>query len=128
VSFHGEPRYTKDLDPFVGSSPENLQRLASALAHFGAPSDVVRALPVMSDDEIAFFGVPPARVDILRKIEGVDFAAAYARRVSTDWEGVRVSILGLDDLIANKRAVGRERDAADVRTLERIKRLLAGQE
>ncbi len=39
VMKYTEPRYTKDLDVWVGNSPENSQRLCLALAKFGAPLD-----------------------------------------------------------------------------------------
>lgn len=68
-----------------------------------------------------FFGTPPARVDLLRSIPGVDFAAAWKRRLDIDWNGVTVHVIGRDDLIAAKRAAGRERDLRDLRALERTR-------
>lgn len=66
---------------------------------------MLSSLRTGSADEIAWFGIPPTRVDILRTVSGGDFAAAYASRVDADWEGVAVSIVGLDTLIAlNARA------------------------
>jgi hypothetical protein len=41
VGFHGEPRYTKDLDLLIGVDPANLTRVASALETFGAPPSIV---------------------------------------------------------------------------------------
>ena len=35
VAFHGQPRFTKDIDVFVEASPENAARLLDALADFG---------------------------------------------------------------------------------------------
>lgn len=40
VGFHGEPRYKKDLDLLIGPDAENVVRVASALATFGAPADI----------------------------------------------------------------------------------------
>ena len=37
VMKYEEPRYTKDLDVWVGNSPENSARLVAALRKFGAP-------------------------------------------------------------------------------------------
>jgi len=45
----------------------------------------------------------------------------YERRVQAEWDGVAVPIVALDDLIALKRAAGREQDLRDVRALERGK-------
>ena len=66
----------------------------------------------------SIFGVPPARVDLLRSIPGVSFEEAFARRVDIDLSGVIVHVIGKEDLIAAKRAAGREKDLRDLRALE----------
>ena len=38
VAFHGHPRYTKDLDVWVDSTPENAKQLINALDAFGFSS------------------------------------------------------------------------------------------
>jgi len=73
----------------------------------------------MVDDEFVFFGMPPARVDLLRRIPGVEFEEAWPRRREINWNGIPVHVIGLDDLLAAKRAAGRPRDLEDVRQLER---------
>jgi hypothetical protein len=122
VGFHGEPRYTKDLDLLIGSDPANLVRVAAALATFGAPPSIVEQVRSLRPDEFLFLGTPPARVDILRAVPGVDFAEAHARGERVTWDGVPVSIIGFDDLLASKRAAGREKDERDVRALLRTPR------
>ncbi len=44
VGYHAEPRFTRDLDVFIGPSNENLQAVASALTRFGAPVAIIDAL------------------------------------------------------------------------------------
>ncbi len=65
-------------------------------------------------------GVEPMAVDILNYCLGVDFEEAYSRRVVVDDEGLKIDIIAYDDLMVNKRAVGRLKDQADVEYLERI--------
>lgn len=67
---------------------------------------------------VAQFGLPPSRIDILTGVSGVTFATAWANRLEAPIEGVRVPIIGLSDLIANKRATGRLKDLADVEGLD----------
>jgi len=122
VGFHAEPRFTKDLDLLIGTDPENLRRVADAVRAFGAPSGIVEQLAALGADEFLFLGAPPARVDILRAIPGVEFRSALARGVRADWDGVPAIIISKDDLIASKRAAGRERDLRDVKRLERTGR------
>ena len=118
VGHHAEPRFTKDLDVFIGPSDENLLAVANALTRFGAPPNVIDTLRTLGPEEFLFLGVPPVRIDILRKVDGVEFAGAYARREVGDWDGVSVSIIGFDDLVAAKKAAGRERDHRDLKALD----------
>ena len=119
VGVHSEPRFTKDLDIRIGQSPENLERVVRALETFGAPPGILDDLRRLGPDEFLFLGVPPARIDVLRTIPGADFEAAFADRLSIEWDGVAVNVIGREDLIRAKRAAGRERDLRDLRALER---------
>ena len=119
VGFHARPRATKDLDLLVLGVPENLARLAAALTTFGAPPNVVAAAQTAQADDVIYFGVPPLRVDIMTQADGIETRAALARVVRADLGSLSVPILGLADLIANKRASGRKQDLADLEVLER---------
>jgi predicted nucleotidyltransferase len=121
VSFHSRPRYTKDIDLWIAPGADNHHRVYEALSTFGAPGHVLEALQVLRPNEILYMGHPPVRVDLLQSIPGADFGAAFERRVETEWEGVRVSIIGLDDLIAAKRAAGRPQDLLDAEILEKVR-------
>jgi hypothetical protein len=112
VSIHSEPRFTKDLDLLIGTDPTNLERAAKALTEFGAPPDIVDKASALADDEFLFFGTPPARVDLLRTIPGVDFEQAFARRLDVTLENLTVHVISREDLIAAKRAAGREKTCA----------------
>lgn len=41
VAFHGEPRYTRDIDLLVDPTPANAERVWKALRQFGAPLGAV---------------------------------------------------------------------------------------
>lgn len=122
VSVHSEPRFTKDLDVLIGTDPQNLERAAAALALFGAPDAIVEVARKLGPDEFLFFGVPPARVDLLRSIPGVDFDDAFSRRLDVPWGDLVVHVIGKDDLMRAKRAAGRDKDLRDLRALERTSR------
>jgi hypothetical protein len=122
VGVHSEPRYTKDLDILIGTSAENLEQVAGALQRYGAPRGLIDEVRTMKADEFVFFGVPPARIDLLREIPGVDFAQAWTRRKTVAWKGVPVHVIGFDDLLEAKRAAGRPKDHADLQMLERFRR------
>ena len=113
VAFHGRPRFTKDLDLWIGEEPENLARVLAALRAFGAPAAALAELKGAGPDDIVWMGAAPVRVEIFRTIPGVEFATAWVRRLNATWAGVPVEIIGLDDLLAAKRATAREQDLAD---------------
>jgi hypothetical protein len=119
VGFHSRPRFTKDIDVWIAEDGDNVRRVHAALARFGAPAVVLEDLTNLGPDEILYFGSPPFRVDILKRISGVEFEDAFANRVETEWDGVPVMLIGIDELIEAKRAAGREQDLIDVRELER---------
>ncbi|HXN46613.1 MAG TPA: nucleotidyltransferase [Bryobacteraceae bacterium] len=116
VMKYTEPRFTKDLDVWVGNSPENAERLVHALAGFGAPlaHDGVTAETFTNPDVVYQIGVSPVRIDILTRITGVEFSDAWRNRVASTFFGVPVFLISLDDLVANKRAAGRSADLDDL--------------
>jgi predicted nucleotidyltransferase len=120
LAAHGYPRATVDIDLWIESTPENARRVWRALALFGAPLDdlEVQENDLARANVVAQFGLPPNRIDILTGISGLSFGEAWQNRIEASLEGVRVPILGLEDLITNKRASGRDKDRADVNGLQ----------
>jgi predicted nucleotidyltransferase len=112
VMRYSEPRFTKDLDIWVGNSLENSRRVFAALARFGAPlrHDGVTEETFSGEQIVYQIGVPPVRVDILTSISGCVFQDAWGRRVPGVMYGVPVHFISLPDLIVNKRAAGRTSD------------------
>ena len=60
-------------------------------------------------------GIAPVRIDILTEITGVKFPDAWRKRVASTFFGVPVHFISLDDLVANKRALGRSSDLKDLK-------------
>ena len=105
------------MDLWLQDSPDNLECLARALDAYGVPSLAVNHLTAASPLEVVWIGVPPNRVDLVKGMLGVSFDAAWPRRTVVDVDGVKVSVIGKDDLIAAKRATGRDKDLADAQAL-----------
>ncbi len=118
VIAHGYPRLTKDIDVWVRPTKENATRVLRALAAFGAPDHGVTIDDLSRPSSVVQLGVPPCRIDIVTGAQALTFDAAWSRRVTQEVDGVRVNILALDDLLTNKRSVGRPGDLADVASLE----------
>ena len=120
VTLHSEPRYTKDIDLWIGSSAENLERVAAALEAFGAPASAIDDVKTCAADEIVCNGSPPGRVDILKSIPGIEFADAYSNRVAIRLGEVTASVISIADLITAKTAAGRPQDLVDVAALRAV--------
>jgi hypothetical protein len=120
VIAHGYPRLTKDMDLWVRPSRENGARVLEALSDFGTPLPDFAPERFLDPETIVMLGREPFRVDLLTHIPGVDFEAAWTRRGSVSLDGVFVPLIAREDLIANKKAVGRLQDLADVEALEAV--------
>jgi hypothetical protein len=117
VSFHAQPRFTKDLDVFIKADAANARAALQALASFGAPLDGITVDDLADPVKFFRFGIEPIAIDVLPSIDGVDFDAAWERRVEgviDPQSGLKGFYISKDDLIASKLAAGRLRDLADV--------------
>jgi hypothetical protein len=117
VAAHGKPRSTKDIDLWLASDADNIERACSALTRFGLPPELVAALRGAGPEDIVWVGRPPTRVDLLLSLPALDFEDAWGRKLTLELSGVPVSVVGKADLIRNKQAVGRPQDLRDVKAL-----------
>ena len=120
VSVHGYPRTTFDIDFWVRPSPGNARKVMRALQAFGAPLREISEADFDHPDMVVQIGVAPRRIDLLTRIDGVEWEEAAPHAVTKDIDGLPVPVIGLGDLIRNKRASGRPKDAADAAALEKI--------
>jgi len=117
VIFHAQPRFTRDIDLFIKADSANAQATYAALAAFGTPLQGIRPEDFADRGTFFRFGRDPRGFDILPDIPGVDFDAAWERRVEGVIDansGLKAWFISKDDLIAAKLASGRPQDLADV--------------
>ena len=118
VMLYTEPRFTKDLDIWIDATEENAARVFKALAQFGAPLSGLTAADFAEEGFFYQLGRPPARIDILMSIDGLNFAEAWANRQESTFSGQKAWFIGRSDLIKNKRASARHIDLHDAELLE----------
>jgi hypothetical protein len=137
LNLHGVERATMDVDLVVALDPPNLGAAIGAFEALG----LVPVAPVSLDEardpatlrrwhrerNMVAFGLRPKQgagptVDCLVD-PPVPFTRLLANAVTKSIGECLVPVAGIDDLIALKRAAGREIDLADVDALERLKRL-----
>ena len=117
LGFHGAPRYTGDLDVFVQPEPINARNIVRALHEFGFGSVGITEADFEGEGRVVQLGYPPVRVDIITSITGVSWEQARSGRAQGQFGDLLVYYLGRDDLIANKRALGRKKDLADLEAI-----------
>ncbi len=117
VGLHGHCRGTSDMDVWVEPERENAKRVLETLSEFGFGELELSVEDLVAPDTVVQLGYPPVRIDLLTGILGVEFSGAYARHEIRDLAGVPVSVIGLEDLKASKRAAGRHKDLDDLEHL-----------
>lgn len=118
LAAHGMPRATGHIDLWVRPTSENAARVYDALGRFGAPLDQITVDDLSTPGTVSQIGVAPCRIDILTRIEAVEFDEAWHSRLTTEIDGQSIAVLGREHFIRNKRALGRPRDLADIAWLE----------
>lgn len=121
VAYHGHVRTTGDIDIWVEISPDNAARLLQVMQAFGFGS-LYQEADFLTPGAIIQLGVTPIRIDILTEVDGVLFADCFAVCEPTMWDGVNINFMSLVDLKKNKASTGRLKDAADLRSLNKVKR------
>ena len=125
VIYYGYARLTGDIDFFYDRREDNAQKLFQTLAEFwgGVIPGIKEAEELTEAGLILQFGRPPNRIDLINTISGVTFDEAWpaSREVTlaSEEEDVPLFYIGLENLIANKRASGRPKDLEDLAYLQR---------
>lgn len=125
---HGSALVTNDVDVCAALSSDNVEKIRAALADLRpvhrqthqrlpfaehpAPGQSLQNLYLETDGGI---------IDILSSVLGVgDFARIRERAVELPIFGRRVAVISLEDLIAAKEAIGREKDLLAARELRAV--------
>ncbi len=117
VVLHGVPRATFDLDILIEATPENAQRLLTALLEAGMGTASLTSADELLAHEITIFK-DWVRIDVQTVTPGIQFEDAWQDREEMEYQGQVLCVISREGLIASKRAVGREVDLEDVRLLE----------
>ncbi len=117
MGFHGAPRYTGDLDILVKPDLINGRRILQALDDFGFGSIGLTEADFEKEAKVIQLGFPPVRVDLITSITGVTWEEAISGRAEGQFGDLEVYFIGRDEFIANKRALGRKKDLADLEAI-----------
>ncbi len=117
LAYHGAPRYTGDLDLYVRPTPENAGRILEALSGFGFGSLGLSRDDFVQPDQVIQLGQPPVRVDLVTSISGVSWEEVSEHAIEDRFGNITVRYIGRNELLKNKRAIGRKKDLADLEAL-----------
>ena len=115
--FHAKPRYTKDIDLWIDSGQENVERANRALTDFGSQE----LMSIEDPKEVLQLGVAPNRIDLLRDVVSLSFAEAWPRRIESHYGRAPANWIHLDGLLAIKSAIDHPRHQEDARVLKMVR-------
>ncbi len=95
----------------------NARRIVRALHEFGFESVGLTEVDFREDGRVVQLGYPPVRVDTMTSITGSSWEHTRSGRVQGQCGDVPVRDIGRGDLVANKRALGRKKDLAELEAL-----------
>ena len=114
---YGVPRATFDLDILIDATSENTKCLLDALVEAGLYTAELVSVEEVLENEITVFK-DLLRIDVQTFSPGLEFEKNWTRRNTMEYQGQEFHVLSREDLIASKRASGRDVDLEDVRLLE----------
>jgi hypothetical protein len=122
VGYHGFPRYTGDLDIFIGISEENSKKIMEVFSEFGFRDLGISEKDFLEEEIVVEIGREPLKIQVLTGIDGVTFRECLERKVYLDaGKGLKVPFIGFEDLLKNKKASPRAKDKIDFEELKRIR-------
>jgi len=113
---HGVPRATFDLDILIEASQDNAHRLLDALLEANFATATLITADELLAHEITIFR-DRVRIDVQTSTPGIKFEDAWQKKMVMTYQGQEFYVASKEDVIASKRAAGREKDLEDVRML-----------
>ena len=123
VAIYSEPRYTKDLDIWVDTTPANAKKVYKALKDFKAPLSDITVEDFTKQSMVYQIGIEPVRVDIVMGLKGITFKSAWSNRKNIIFGNQKANVIALKDLIRVKKASTRPQDKIDAtRLIQKMKK------
>jgi len=125
VVFHGYVRTTQDLDLWIRKTDGNKEKLINALGAVDVHgAELYRNIPLIpgfSSVKIGEKGFEADLMDYIKSFSADQFDNCYKRAKKSKFEGVPFTVIHMDDLIKEKKAINRDKDKNDVQELEKIR-------
>lgn len=120
---YGHMRGTNDLDIYINATELNADKMMKASLDYGIPRESLKKEMFLVPKMIGI-GQPPLRIEVLKKLDTVDFQYAFQRIKKTTLDGIDINVVGLKDLRLLKKAAvkgrNKARDAEDLNFIETL--------
>ena len=117
LAAHGRPRYSGDVDFWIRCDAETASKMERVIAGFGFSSTNLKAADFAESDQVIQLGVAPNRIDILTGLTALKFDEVWSQRVDVELDGIVLPVLDRESFRRNKKALGRNKDLADLDSL-----------
>jgi predicted nucleotidyltransferase len=117
---HGVVRATRDVDAVFDPDPGNVRKIQALVSKWQATRPDGSPVPPdsITGERTIHLATEIGDLDLVSEAAaGIPFSDLLARAETKKVDGVEAPICSLADLVAMKRAVGRERDLADLAEL-----------
>ncbi len=119
---YGHIRATKDLDIYINPSLENATKMRDVCIAYRIPAEQV-SVQMFQVPQVVDIGDEPFKIEILKKLDVVDFNYAYQRRTIITIDNIKLNIASIEDMILLKQAAVKDRnEARDKEDLEFLKK------
>ena len=126
INLQGFQRFTGDMDIWIDDTTENREKLRAAFRECNMGDYPMLTTMQVVTGWTHFRLNNGLQLDLLvhmKGIEGFSFEECLEVASIADIDGVKVPVLHINQLIANKKAINRPKDQIDVIELEKIKKI-----
>jgi len=124
VNFHGVQRHSADIDFWIDTQRENLDRLKLVLKQLNYRFDDFPKEVYKQKQNISIHISPVFKIELITYLNfGISFSEAYEKSEVTFLNGqkfLELHILSYNDLVESKLKAGRPKDYYDVLSLKEI--------
>ncbi|MBK9331926.1 MAG: hypothetical protein IPM96_05855 [Ignavibacteria bacterium] len=117
VIIYGYPRLTINIDIWINPVKNNSEKVIKTIKDFGFSFENLSEKDFKKSDNVIQLGRPPYRVDFLTSIKGMDFDKCFKKKYIYKKDDLLINFISKEDLIENKKRVGRNKDLDDVSNL-----------
>jgi hypothetical protein len=122
VIYYGYERGTADMDIWLKPTNENRDKFLLALKEHGIGNESLTIASKLdfTKAQVLSLGDKPNKIDILTKVQGLNFEEADKEKKMFPMKDKLVPIIQYHHLIITKMITGRPQDKADVDVLQKI--------